>query len=246
VFNSAFGFRVGACLLLAAVTCVWPDLYFLDHPTGLSLKHGEFMVSGRLQAGGGIMSRACVGLFDRLTLGLSYSVDSFFGPATPRLPPFEAAGFQARLLGLDEGSWNPSIMVGFESQGYDGYQLSYRFLTLPPGGYLLLGKTFWATRTEVSAGANYLPPLGQGTAEGFDGHLAIREFYFPDWDFILEYDPVLNDPLSSKELRGLLNLAIARNFGGSVNLKLALRDVLSCHAGNGLNRVFDISFQQHF
>jgi hypothetical protein len=221
---------------------LWADLYYLDQPAPISLKHGEFMISTRLQSEGGVMARAGVGLFDRLTLGLSYSIDQFFGHDPMSFPPIEAVGFQARLLGLDEGSWNPSIMVGYESQGYDGYDSS-RFATLPSGAYLLLGKTFWSTRTDVSIGANYWPPA---YPSGFNGHLAIREFYFPDWDFILEYDLSLNDPLPNRPFLGLLNFAISRTVNGNLNLKLGLRDILSHHSNNGLNRVFDIGFQQHF
>jgi hypothetical protein len=233
-------------LLVLTLLPLHADLYYLDHPVPVSLKHGEFMVAGRLQSAGGIMARAGVGLFDRLTLGLSYSVDSFFGPKPLSFPPLAAMGFQARLLGLEEGEINPAIMVGYESQGYDGYQTDKeRFVTLPPGGYLVLGKTIWPSRTDISIGANYLPPYTETSPSGFDGHIAVREFYFPDWDFILEYDLALNDH-GGRLATGLFNFAIARTINGNVALKLALRDILSCHTGNGLNRVFDISFQQHF
>jgi len=230
-------------LLLVLALPLSADLYYLDQPVPVSLKHGEFMVAGRLQSGGGIMTRASVGLFDRLTLGLSYGIDGFFGHGTPSLPPVEAVGFQGRGLVLEEGSWNPAMLVGFESQGYDGYDTAgKRFITLPPGGYLVLGKTIWSSRTEISIGANYWPPA---YPSGFDGHLAVREFCFPDWDFILEYDLATNDR-PDHYFPGLLNLAVARTINGNVNLKLALRDILSCHSNYGLNRVFDISFQQRF
>jgi hypothetical protein len=133
--------------------------------------------------------------------------------------------------------------VGFESQGYDGYDTAQaRFLTLPPGAYLVMGKTIWSSRTEISAGFNYWPMI----VNGFSGHLAVREFCFPDWDFILEYDLALTDRTPSRVFPGLLNLAVARTINGNVNLKLALRDILGCHPGNQLNRVLDLSFQQHF
>lgn len=241
VFSAKLGYL---CLLYLLGQSVSADLYYLDKPAPLSLKHGEFMVSGRLQTQGGVMTRAAVGLFDRLTLGLSYSVDGFFGNGPISFPPVEAVGFQARLLGLDEGPWNPSILVGYESQGYDGYDTAAkRFRTLPQGGYLLLGKTLWGTRTDVSIGASFWPPAYD---YGPTGHIALREFYFPDWDFILEYDLALNDPSGKGRFCGLLNLAIARTINGNVSLKLALRDLLGHHSGIARSRIFDIGFQQHF
>lgn len=217
------------------------EMYYIDQPVPVVLKHGEFGVAARLQTDGGMLARASVGLWDRLTLGVSYAADSIFGIGAPRFnqPP---VGFQARLLGLNEGTWYPSILGGYESQGYDGY-LQGRYRTLPSGAYLALAKTFWSTRTEVSLGANYLPGFG------FDGHLAVREFCLPDWDFLLEYDMGLNDTMRYSAL-GLLNFGTAVTFNGNLTLRLALRDILNCRKQGvfriGLNRVFDIAFQQRF
>ena len=217
------------------------DLYYIDHPTPVSLQHGEFALMGRLQPGGGLMARAGVGLFNRLTVGISYSVDSFMGASTPQLAPLSAVGFQARLLGLEEGTWVPSLLVGFESQGYDGYNLEGdRFVTLPPGAYLVAAKTIWSTRTEISLGANYKPPPGP---TGFDAHIAIREFYPADWSFLLEYAPMLNDPGG---FPGMLNFGITRALGSSVQVKFAVRDMLRRSSSNWFNRVLELSLQQHF
>ena len=227
---------------LILVPSLRADLYYLDQPAPVSLQHGEFLLSGRLQSGGGVMARAGVGLFNRITLGISYSVDSLLGSATPRLGP-QTIGFQARLLGVEEGPWIPAVLAGFESQGYDGYSDSAnRFQTLQPGIYLVMAKTFWATRTEVSAGANYKT----GTAPTrLDAHVAVCELYPTDWGFILEYDLARNDP-STSTIPGLLNFGVTRMLGSSVEVKAGLRDIFSYHKGSGLNRVLDISLQQKF
>jgi hypothetical protein len=122
---------------------------------------------------------------------------------------------------------------------------------------LVFAKTFWSTRTEVSAGVNYVPGAGNS---GFDGHIAVREFVFPEWDLLLEYDLATNDGVVLQAHPGfpvgLLNLGIGAVIGGNLNLKLGLRDILGSRRPRGragdsdfqidLNRVFDISFQQHF
>jgi hypothetical protein len=88
----------------------------------------------------------------------------------------------------------------------------------------------------------------------------VREFVFPDWDLLLEYDLGANDGVIKTAHPGfpvgLLNFGIAAVVGGNLNLKLGLRDILGSRkpsSGSGdsdfqidLNRVFDISFQQHF
>jgi hypothetical protein len=62
----------------------------------------------------------------------------------------------------------------------------------------------------------------------------------------VEYDLALNEQKPGEPYRGLLNLGIARRFGENVDLKFGLRDLLGLHRGYGFNRVFDISFHQHF
>jgi len=245
---------VGIVLGVLAFSVLSADLYYLDAPAPVSLKHAEYMVSGRLHSNGGLIARAAVGLFDRLTLGLSYGADVILGHGPPQFT--QPVGVQIRVLGLNEGSWYPSVLGGFETQGYDGWADSKRFRTLPQGAYLVLGKTFWSTRTELSVGANYLP----GVNQPFDGHIAVREFVFPEWDLLLEYDLGANDGVIKTAHPGfpvgLLNFGIAAVVGGNLNLKLGLRDILGSRrpsSGSGdsdfqidLNRVFDISFQQHF
>ena len=237
---------LGVAIGILLVSLVSADLYYLDEPAPVSLRHGEYMVSARLHSGNGLLARGAVGLFDRVTLGLSYGVDTVLGHGAPSFG--QPLAFQVRALGLEEGSWYPSVMGGYESQGYDGWA-SDRFRTLPQGVYLVFAKTFWSTRTELSAGANYLPLASQP----FDGHIAVREFVFPDWDLLLEYDLALNDGvMRSRFFSGLLNVGIGATLGGNLNLKLGLRDILNSRDpdvgdfGLGLNRVFDVSFQQHF
>jgi hypothetical protein len=245
---------IGVVLCSLSVTAFSSNLYYLDEPAPVSLKHGEYMVSGRLQSNGGLIAWGAVGLFNRITLGLSYGADVLIGYGTPQLN--KAPGVQIRALGLEEGSWYPSILGGYDSQGYDGWSSSSRYRTLPQGAYLVLAKTIWSSRTELSAGANYLP----GVSQPFDGHIAVREFVFPDWDVLLEYDLGANDGVITAAHPGfpvgLLNFGIAAVVAGNLNLKLGLRDILGSRrradgTGDsdfqiGLNRVFDISFQQHF
>ena len=119
-------------------------------------------------------------------------------------------------------------------------------MTLPPGVYGVIAKTFWATRTEVSLGGNWKPPP---SPSGFDAHIAVRELYPTDWSFLVEYDAALDDPLPSTrsgDLPGLLNVGITRSLGDNLQLKFAVRDIFGHRPGNGINRILEVAMEQHF
>lgn len=210
-------------------------LYNIDQPAPVSLAHGEYFASGRLWGSGGVMARFGVGLFNRLTLGMSYGGDSIIGSARPAFFDRGRPEFQARLLILEEMGYVPSLLLGFESQGYD-HCVDKEFLVREKGGYLCLGKTIDASRTYIQLGANYW--------DGMDGFVAINQLLPGSLEAMLEYDPALNDEGDSG--RGFLNFGLAWTFNERLRIGIALRDILGNRDQTNLNRVFDLSFTEHF
>src|SRR5512136_2659909 len=94
-------------LVLAAVLPASAILYNIDQPVPISLAHAEYYVSGRLWGDGGIMMRFGVGLFDRVTLGMSYGGDSIIGAHKPAFFDRYRPDFQARLAILQEQGYVP-------------------------------------------------------------------------------------------------------------------------------------------
>jgi|WetSurMetagenome_2_1015567.scaffolds.fasta_scaffold125924_1 hypothetical protein len=210
-------------------------LYNIDQPVPISLAHAEYYVSARLWGSGGIMMRFGLGLFDRVTLGMSYGGDSVFGAGAPRFFDRYRPDFQARLAILREQGYAPNLVLGFESQGYDDC-INKEYEVREKGGYLCVGKTVDAIRTHCQLGINYW--------NGFDGFLALNALLPGDVELIAEYDPAFNDRRGEQKNPGFLNLGIGWTFAERVRAVLGLRDVLGNRPGARLNRTLEISLNE--
>jgi hypothetical protein len=224
-------------LVLAAALPASAILYNIDQPVPISLAHGEYYISGRLWGDGGIMMRFGLGLFDRLTLGMSYGGNSVLGEEKPRLFDRYRPDFQARIAILQELGYAPNLVLGFESQGYDGCSLQV-YQVREKGGYLCAGKTIDAIRTHCQLGVNYWG--------GFDGFLALNALLPGSVELILEYDPAFNDHDDVLRHHGFLNFGVGWTLAEKVRMVLALRDILANRPDTRLNRVLEISLNDSF
>ncbi len=229
--------RVAAVLaLICSVT--YPFLYNVDQPVPVSLKHAEYYAGARLWGQSGVVVRFGVGLFDRLTIGVSYGGDGLIGPDTaPEMYP--RPEFQARGAILMEQGYFPDLVVGFESQGLDRYDGSYgHYEVLPKGGYVSVGKTIAASRTYVQLGVNYWRAVS--------GFAVVNQVLPAGFEVMAEYDLGLNEDRPGVAGRGYLNVGVAWVFNDQIRFGLGLRDILANRPTTKLNRVIDISFRNHF
>jgi len=210
-------------------------LYNIDQPTPVSLAHGEYYASTRLWGSGGVMARFGVGLFNRLTLGMSYGGDQVIGSDEPRFFDRYRPELQARLLILEEMGYVPSLLLGFDSQGYDNC-VDKEYIVREKGGYLCLGKTIDASRTYCQLGINYW--------QGTDAFVAVNQLLPGALEAMLEYDPAFNDTADNN--RGFLNFGLAWTFNEQLRVVVALRDILGKREETRLNRILELSFTEHF
>lgn len=233
-------------MLLAMSLSASAMLYNVDQPLPLSLAHAEYYVSARLWGSGGVMARAAIGLFDRLTLGVSYGGNRLIGGSTPEFYDREPARpeFQARLAILNELGYVPDLSLGFDSQGFDDCSRG-QFAVREKGGYLCIGKTVDVSRTYGFVGFNYW--------FGANGFIGVNQLLPGGVEVMLEYDPALNDMYEGEELtrgRGFLNCGISWTFNGQVRFGVAVRDLLDNQPGDDsnarMNRVIDIAFRNRF
>ena len=224
-------------ILSVLVVCLPANaiLYNIDQPVPISLAHAEYYVSARLWGRGGVMMRFGLGLFDRVTLGMSYGGNNIIGAQKPEFFDRYRPEFQARLAILREQGYVPNVVVGFESQGYDDC-IRQEYLVREKGGYLCVGKTMDVIRTHCQLGVNYW--------NGLDGFLALNALLPGNVELIAEYDPALNDKTDAN--RGFLNFGIGWTFAEKVRMVLGLRDILGNRDDTRLNRVFEISFNERF
>jgi len=222
-------------LVLAACLPVSAILYNVDQPVPISLAHAEYYAGARLWGNGGVMVRFGIGLFDRVTLGMSYGGDRVIGSEKPEFYDRYRPDFQARLAILQEMGYAPNLVLGFESQGYDG-SVAEEYRVREKGGYLCLGKTLDVMRTHCQIGVNYW--------NGVDGFAALNALLPGNMELIAEYDPALND--TTDEGSGFLNFGIGWTFAERVRMVVGLRDVLGNREETKLNRVFEISINERF
>ncbi len=223
-------------ILLACLSLPAPGLlYQVDQPVPISLAHAEYYGEARLWGSGGVMVRFAVGLFERVTLGMSYGGNGIIGNDPIRFFDRFRPDFQARLALLQEKGYVPNLALGFESQGYDDCR-DTRFRVREKGGYLCAGKTIDASKTYFQLGVNYW--------QGLNGFAAVNQLLPGGLEIIAEYDPAFND--RTGEGRGFLNAGLAWTFASKVRLGLALRDILSNKEETALNRTFTVSIVDRF
>jgi hypothetical protein len=236
-------------ILLALLAClpVSAALYNIDQPVPISLAHAEYYVSGRLWGDGGVMMRFGLGLWDRLTLGISYGGNSVLGAETPRFFDRYRPDFQARLAILTEKGYAPDLVLGFESQGYDDCD-SQVFQVREKGAYVCAGKTVDVISTYCQLGINYWG--------GFDGFVALNTALPGNVELMLEYDlaqfnyggEYRLDRTNPRYLRrrGFLNFGVGWTVAQKVRLALALRDILGNREQTARNRVLEVSISDRF
>jgi len=222
-------------LVLAAALPASAILYNIDQPVPISLAHAEYYADARLWGDGGIMMRFGIGLFDRVTLGMSYGGDSIIGSHRPAFFDRYRPEFQARLAILQEQGYVPNAVLGFESQGYDRCE-SQEYQVREKGGYLCVGKTVDAIRTHCQLGLSYW--------KGLDAFAALNMLLPGSVELIGEYDPAFND--TTDRNRGFLNFGIGWTFAEKVRMVVALRDILGNRDATKLNRILDISLNERF
>lgn len=248
-------------LLLTVIlaTPVLAQLYEIDNPAPISLEHGEYFLSARLQNEGGMLAHFGIGLFDRITLGASYGGNKFIGAVKPTFFPYVA--FQARALIIREnGTLFPDLIVGFDNQGFGDWvkndtisknpiKTDTGYQVRPKGIYLVSGKTFGIVETYLAIGINY--PLGinywVGTKRhrhGISGFMTLNQPLTDNWELILEYDLNISDPRDRN--RGFLNCGIAWTFNENLRLQIGLKDILSNRKDSGLSRIMNISYRESF
>jgi len=224
-------------ILLVLAVCLPASaiLYNIDQPVPISLAHAEYYVSARLWGSGGIMMRFGLGLFDRVTLGMSYGGNRIIGAEKPEIFDRYRPDFQARVAILQEQGYAPNLVLGFESQGYDDC-ISQEYKVREKGGYLCVGKTVDVIRTHCQVGINYW--------KGLDAFAALNALLPGNVELIAEYDPAFND--HTDEGRGYLNFGIGWTFAEKVRMVVGLRDILGNRDETRLNRVFELSLNERF
>ncbi len=216
------------------------SMYYVDQPYVAVPGHAEFEIELRFGPQGEILGFFDIGVMDRLSFGISYGANNLLGAGDPEF--YEIPGVQGRIIAIEQGLLTPRVILGFDSQGYGGYD-GTRYTIRSKGLYSQIGKAFGFKGIEI------LPSLGVNYCfEGenhFDLFCGLETMFGSSSALIVDYTPNFEDDLDQNN--GYLNTSLKLIFYQGLFFEFALRDLL----GNSpddleFNRMIRIGYKQIF
>jgi hypothetical protein len=223
-----------AAWVLAVVGCsaAHADTRIIDSHTAMVPIHGEVRLEIGAGPDGAVLTSATIGLFERLSLGMSYGMAEVLGRGTVVANP--RPGVQFHALVLDQPGL-PGIGVGYDSQGHGRWIESLdRYERKSPGFYAVATQNFLATSydlmSSISGGVNYsLEPNRQAV----DLFLGVSQTFGRGIALLLDYDFALDDSAAADGNRGYLDAGLQWRFGSDMHLRFLLRDLFGNYEGQG-------------
>lgn len=220
----------------------------IDIPIAGMIDRGSFAVDIDFYQAGGVLAGFSVGVLDRLSLGVSYGGSKLLGGEPPVMNDLPGVNVKIRLF--EEGYLFPALVVGFDSQGKDGYIKSLnRYAIKSPGFYAVISKNY-ATLGFLSlhCGANYSLERADGDRDP-NVFAGIEKTIGPVVSLMAEYNLGLNDNGASaiRRGKGYLNAALKISLGGGVTLGVNFKDLArNADDLDVANRTVRIEFSRPF
>ena len=204
----------------------------VDFPTAGMIPRGSIALDVDFYRDGGVDLACAVGIFDRLSAGLSYGGSGLIGSGSPVMNA--TPGFSVKVRVLEESVYVPALALGFDSQGHDGYDRNLdRYTIKSPGLYSVFSKNYSVLGfLSVHGGANYSLERSDGN-RNINLFAGIEKTVGPFLSLMIEYDLASNDTghNSLGSGHGYLNMALRCSLGGGLTLGINLKDL----ADNGGN-----------
>jgi len=215
------------------------SFYLIDQPDIDFLNHGEYGLELRFGPGGEIIGYGALGLFDRLSFGMSYGASNLIGAGNPGF--YKLPGVQVGLLVFEQAMMLPTVICGFDNQGYGVYDSS-RYDIMSKGLYFNIGEKFEYPDLLIAPniGVNYSFEQG-GRLDLFCG----IKFKIGSTQLMLDYTPNFSD--SRDNNKGYFNAGIRFIFYEQTFFEFALRDLLdNSNKNQQLNRMIKIGYKANF
>jgi hypothetical protein len=198
----------------------------VDVPTAGILPKGTFSLDVDFYQEGGVLMGVSLGIFDRLSLGVSYGGSKLIGGETPVMN--EIPGMHLKIRALEESFVLPAIALGFDSQGKDGYLKDRnRYKIKSPGFYAVASKNYtFIGFLSLHGGINYSLEQSDGD-EDINVFVGLEKTLGPVASLVLEYNLASNDS-NAKAVgkgRGYLNAGLHWSIGGGLTLGVSLKDL---------------------
>ena len=218
--------------------------FIVDMPTAGILAKGSLAVDADFYADGGMLLGSSIGVFDRLSLGISFGGTGLIGsdPVVMNQVP----GFSIRVRPLEESLALPALLVGFDSQGKGFYdKVRSRYQTKSPGFFAVLSKNFLLLGyLSLHGGTNYSLENADGNG-GMNFYFGAEKTLGPFLSVIGEYNAGLNDSNinASGKGRGFLNVALNISLGGGLTIGFNFKDLLENERNtSGVSRTVHLEY----
>ena len=146
--------------LLSSLVSAFQPIQIIDKPTAGLLNKKVMIIDVRSYSPNALLADFRYSPFSRFQFGFSYGATDIIGSDTVNFNGSHI-GFKMRFRPLEEGIYNPALVLGLNTQGYgpivtdsSGFE---RFLYPSEGGYVALSKSFmiWMFTLGIHGTVNY-------------------------------------------------------------------------------------------
>jgi hypothetical protein len=201
--------------------------FLVDLPTAGMLDKGTIGLDVDFYQEGGVLFGLSAGILDRLSFGISYGGSRLIGASSPEMN--ELPGVNVRIRVIEESLLLPAIVLGFDSQGKDGYLKDLdRYRIKSPGLFAVASKNYSLMGYfSIHGGANYSFERADDDRD-FNVFAGVEKTLGPILSLVAEYSLGMNDN-SGKAIgkgRGYLNAGLRIALGSGLTLGVNLKDII--------------------
>ena len=201
----------------------------IDMPTAGIMERGSVGITTELLPFGTLIAKVEAGIFDNISIGLSYGGSNIIGSGKPDWYPFPP-GVNFRFRVMDENILVPSLTLGFDTQGKGEYfKDEKRFAIKAPGIFAATSKNF-----DMLGYLSLHGTVNYSVLENKDGDnfvnlmVGAEKTLGSSFSFLIEYNFAFNDNSTNLygDGKGYLNLGVRWSIANGVTAGFDLRDLL--------------------
>lgn len=215
------------------------NLFLIDQPDIIIPDHGVYGLQFRFGPTGDVITYGTLGLFNRLSLGVSYGASNMINSGNPDF--YSQPGVQIRIKAIEENGYLPTLIFGLDNQGYGAYN-NGRYQIMSKGIYFQVGKNI--EYPDIA----FIPNFGMNYCFESDGRLdiffGIKFSIKSSVEVIFDYSSNIDDELDQN--KGYFNTGLNLILHHDVFFQFALRDLLDNGHDQQLNRMIKFGFSQSF
>lgn len=200
--------------------------FLVDVPTAGLLPKGTMCLDADFYQEGGVLLGVSFGLFDRVSLGVSYGGTRLIGSDPPEMNA--TPGMNLKIRVLEESIALPALVLGFDSQGRDGYFKDlHRYKIKSPGFFAALSKNYsFLGFFSIHGGSNYSLENADDDKDP-NAFLGVEKSLGSFLSAVVEYNLGANDSNGKApgRGRGFLNMGLRCSLGGGLTLGINLKDL---------------------